>query len=108
MKHQVDCIEFKPYRKNTLVGFADISIPELRLVIHDVTLHEKAGALGRAPVQAMGQGRRARHRRDRQAAIFPIVEFDGRETRDAFSAAVWRAVLAHNTRRSAFLSTGPP
>jgi|GEM_PF-2916175 len=34
MKHSIDCVGFKLFRKGTLIGFADIGIPELRLKIH--------------------------------------------------------------------------
>ena len=44
MKHQIDCVGFKPMRKGSPIGFATITIRELRPTIHDVTLHEKGAA----------------------------------------------------------------
>jgi len=53
MKHSIDCVGFKPLRKGTLVGFADIVISELR--IHGVTLHEK-GRVPLGPAAKLPQG----------------------------------------------------
>jgi hypothetical protein len=44
MKHTVAVLDFRPLRKNTLVGFARVHVNELKLVIHDVALHEKGTA----------------------------------------------------------------
>jgi hypothetical protein len=95
MKHQIDCLDFKPYRKNTLVGFADIVIRELRLVIHDVTLHEKGDARWAVlPSRPWVRDGAVVTDANGKVQYFPILEFEDKETRDAFSAAVWRAVEA--------------
>ncbi|MBV9532591.1 MAG: hypothetical protein JO283_16400 [Bradyrhizobium sp.] len=49
MKHSIDCVGFKPLRKGTLVGFAEIVIRELKLTIYDVGLHEKGSARWASP-----------------------------------------------------------
>ena len=36
-----NCRLFRPWAKNTLVGFASIEIAEIGLTIHDVAIHEK-------------------------------------------------------------------
>jgi len=99
MKFSIDCLRFKPYRKNTLVGFVTISIRELRLRIHDVALHEKGdsrwAALPARPQIRDGVVVTDGANKIQYSVLF---EFEGREIRDAFSAAVWRAYLA----------TGPP
>jgi hypothetical protein len=97
MKHSIDCLDFKPRRKNTLIGFADIFIRELRLVIHDVALHEKHGARWAAlPSRPWIKDGALVTDETGKVQYSPILEFDGRETRDAFSVAVWRAVLARH------------
>ena len=95
MKHQIDCTAFKPLRKGSLIGFCDITIRELRLTIHDVTLHQKGGSRWASPpgrpwikdgavvTDANGKIQYA-----------PVLEFEGRAVRDAFSEACWRAVVA--------------
>jgi hypothetical protein len=90
MKHQIDFTCFKPLRKGTLIGFADIVIRDLKLKIHDVTLHEKTASRWASP-----PGRP--WIKDGQLVTDDngkIIEFADRETRNAFSAAVWRAVEA--------------
>jgi hypothetical protein len=95
MKHTITCLAVRPFRKNTLVGFASIRIDQMRLVIHDVALHEKGESRwaqlpakpqlrdGAAVVDAHGKA---------QYAV--VLELEDRETRDAFARAVWAAVLA--------------
>jgi hypothetical protein len=96
MKHNVDCLSFRAFSKNTLVGFAKICIRELHLVIHDVALHQKGDARW-AALPAKPQMRDGAFVSDDNGKIayFPILEFETRETREAFSAAVWRAVEAN-------------
>lgn len=95
MKHTLTCLAARPYRKNTLCGFASIRIDQMRLVIHDVALHEKGESRwaqlpgkpqlrdGAAVVDAHGKAQYA-----------TVLELEDRETRDAFARAVWQAVLA--------------
>ena len=42
-KHALEVVDWKPCERNTLRGFATIKIRELRLVVHDVALHERNG-----------------------------------------------------------------
>ena len=95
MKHAIRCRGFRAHAKGTLVGFALIHIRELKLTIHDVALHRKGDARW-ALLPAKPMVRDGRHVADaatRKPQYVPILEFDDRETRDAFSAAVWRAVI---------------
>jgi hypothetical protein len=45
----VECVEFKLLRRNTLYGFCAFRMSELRLVLHDVTLHQKGGSRSSKP-----------------------------------------------------------
>ena len=40
-KYTVEVEDFKPLCRKTLRGFISIVIPELRLCIHDIALHQK-------------------------------------------------------------------
>jgi hypothetical protein len=95
MKHTIRCRGFRAFAKGTLVGFAVVHIAELRLTVHDVALHRK-GAARWAQLPAKPLLRDGRHVAD-EATGKPqyvlILELEGRETRDAFSTAVWRAVI---------------
>jgi hypothetical protein len=97
---------FKPLRSNTLVGFVDVSIPELRLLFHDCTVHQKGSRrwVGLpAKRQVMREGIVRRDDRGK-TAYSPLLEFTDKATRDAFSACVIAALLEaspmHSTTRS--------
>jgi hypothetical protein len=94
-KLTVTCLSFKPLRKNTLRGFADIRIAELRLDIKDIAVHAKGGGRWAAlPARPMidKDGAVIRDRQTGKIAYANIFEFTDRETRDAFSRAVVEAV----------------
>jgi hypothetical protein len=95
MKHSVSCLEFRPYRRNTLCGFAKARIDAINLVIHDVALHAKGNSrwvqLPAKPV--LRDGRHVADEATGKDQYTPCLEFEGRETRDAFSHALWAAVL---------------
>jgi hypothetical protein len=95
MRHTLRCRSFSPFARNTLVGFAHIEIAELRLVIHDVALHKKGESRwARLPTKPiLRDGRQVTEAATGKPQYVPFLEFEGRETRDAFSSAVWRAVL---------------
>jgi hypothetical protein len=98
-KITVTCQEWRELRRNTLQGFATIRVEELRLVIRDIAVHEKDGRRWAQP-PAKPQIKDGALVTDATGKLqyFPIMEFDGRETRDAFSRAVCAAVLAHEPR----------
>jgi hypothetical protein len=95
MKHAIRCRGFRALAKGSLVGFASVYIAELKLLVHDVSLHRKGDArwasLPAKPVTR--DGRVVMEQRTGRPQYAAILEFDDRETRDAFSAAVWRAVI---------------
>jgi hypothetical protein len=95
MKHSIDCIDFKPLRRGTLVGFADIVVRELKLTIRDVALHRKGESRWISPpgrpwikdgAVVVGE--------DGKIQYSQILEFANKGTRDAFGQVVWRAVEA--------------
>jgi hypothetical protein len=81
---------FKPLRSNTLVGFCTVTIPELRLKIIDLSVHEKnesrwASLPAKAQIDRSGNVRRD----DRgKVAYTPVLEFSDKATRTAFSDRV--------------------
>ena len=89
MKHSTDCIGFKPLRKGTLVGFADIVVRELKLTIRDVALHWKGDSRRVSPP---GRPRikdgELIHEPDGRIKYAKILEFETSEVQQAFSAAV--------------------
>jgi hypothetical protein len=95
MKHTIRCRGFRAFAKGTLVGFAVVHSAELRLTIHDVALHRKgASRWAQLPAKPMlRDGRQVADEATGKPAYVSILELEGRETRDAFSAAVWRAVI---------------
>jgi hypothetical protein len=94
MKHAIQCRGFRALAKGSLIGFASVYIVELKLLVHDVSLHRNGDArwasLPAKPVTR--DGRVVMEQRTGKPAYVAILEFDDRETRDAFSTAVWRAV----------------
>jgi hypothetical protein len=93
-KLTIICESFHPLVRNTLRGFAEISIAEMRLKIRDVAIHEK-GESRWAALPAKPQVKDGTLVKDPSGKVqyFPMLEFDGREVRDAFSRAVVQAVL---------------
>jgi hypothetical protein len=99
---KITCREFRPLRRNTLLGFAEVTIAEFDLTIKEVAIHEKNGSRWAAP-PAKPQSRDGAVVKDAttgKVVYTPIVELGSREARDRFSAAVIAAVLARN--RDAF------
>jgi hypothetical protein len=95
-KLEVECVAFKPLLRNTLRGFADIRIPALRLVIHDVAVHQKNQARW-AQLPAKAQLRDGALVKDATGKIqyWPMLEFESRAVSAAFSRAVITAVIKH-------------
>jgi hypothetical protein len=95
-KLTVTCSEFRPLHRNTLVGFAVIEIAAMRLTIRDVALHQKNESRW-AQFPARAQLKDGALVKDTGGKIqyVAVMDFATKEVRDAFSAAVVRAVLAH-------------
>jgi hypothetical protein len=78
-----------------LVGFATIKIAEMRLVIHDVVIHQKGNARwcqlpSKPQISKEGNVLKDNAGKIKYAVIF---EFEDRKVSDAFSHAVCAAVL---------------
>jgi hypothetical protein len=105
-KMTITCSEFRPWQRNTLVGFAAININELKLTIKDIAIHQKDGSRW-AQLPAKPQIKDGIIVKDEagKAQYISIMEFGSREVRDAFSAATVAAVLEHTP--TAFEATVP-
>jgi hypothetical protein len=105
-KMTITCTEFRPWQRNTLVGFAVVNINELKLTIKDISIHEKGesrwAALPAKPV--LKDGTIVKDDTGK-AQYVNILEFADGATRTAFSAAVVAAVLEHTP--TAFETTMP-
>jgi hypothetical protein len=86
---------FKPLRSNTLFGFADLVIPELRLRIREAAVHESHGkrwvGLPAKP-QVTREGTVRRNERGK-IEYSAILQFTDRATSDAFSGRAIAALL---------------
>jgi hypothetical protein len=93
-KLAITCESFHPLVRNTLRGFASITIHELKLTIHDIAVHEK-GESRWAQLPAKPQIRDGELVRDDAGKIqyWPVLEFGSRAVRDAFSTRVIEALL---------------
>jgi hypothetical protein len=90
----VVCLEFKPFQRNTLRGFAQISVPSWHMTISGIAIHEKEGrrwaALPARPyLDNSGELVREDDGKPRYVKVF---QFDNRDVGDRFSAAVLKAV----------------
>lgn len=88
------CTAWRPWRKNTLLGFATITVVEMRLSIKDVAVHQK-GESRWAALPARPQIRDDSVVRDAagKAQYVSLLEFESSAVREAFSRAVIRALL---------------
>jgi hypothetical protein len=95
----LECVEFRPLQRNTLVSFAAIRIPAMRLIILDVALHTKGEARwAQLPSKAqLRDGMLVRNKQGKSQYV-PVLEFDTPGVRNAFSQAVVRPVLEHDPR----------
>lgn len=97
-KLTVRCIAWRPLHKNTLRGFADICIVEMRMTIREVAVHAQGPkAWAQPPARPWIQGGEL-VREAGKIQYSPILEFDGAAVRAAFSAAVVRAVRDYDPR----------
>jgi hypothetical protein len=78
---QLTCRDFRSLRRNTLLGFAEVTIAELDLTIKDVAIHSKAGS------------------RWAQPPAKPQVK-DGALVKDATTGKIFKRPHALQTRRS--------
>jgi hypothetical protein len=92
-KLAITCESWKPLQRNTLRGFASIHIGDLALKIHDIAVHAKGDSAWAAlPARPWIKGNEVVTDDTGKIQYSPILEFASKEVRDAFSAAVIRAV----------------
>ena len=87
---------FKPLRSNSLFGFADLTIPEVRLKIKEATIHQSHGRrwVG-LPAKPQLNKDGCAITDDRGKRVYSsILQFADRKTSDAFSARVIEALIA--------------
>jgi hypothetical protein len=96
-KFRVVCTDFRPLVCNTLRGFATIAIADLKLVVHDVAIHQNNDARWAAlPAKPqVKDGALIKDAATGKIAYVTVLEFTDREVREVFSAAVVNAVLKH-------------
>jgi hypothetical protein len=95
-KLTVICREFKSLRRNTLIGFTEIRVAELRLDVKDIAIHAKGDSRWAAlPAKPMidRDGTVIRDSATGKIQCANVFEFADRATRDAFSHAVIAALL---------------
>jgi hypothetical protein len=93
-KLTITCRGFHPLHRNTLRGFCEIRIEELRLVIRDIAVHEKGSARWvQLPARPQTRDGELVHDADGKIQYVHLMNFDSRSVSDAFSAAVIRALL---------------
>jgi hypothetical protein len=93
-KLTVSCRGFRPLQRNTLRGFCEIHIADLRLTIKDIAIHEKGSArCAQLPAKPQLRDGELVHDADGKIQYFHLMSFDTRAVSDAFSAAVIRALL---------------
>jgi hypothetical protein len=94
-KFSITCLEFKPFRRNTLCGFATVRIAELHMIFKELPIHQKgerrwASLPARPQLNKEGVANRDAAGKIVYAALIDITD---QAVREAFSAAVVRAVL---------------
>jgi hypothetical protein len=93
-KLSVVCADWRPLHRNTLRGFARIRIAELDLTIHDVAVHQKGERTwAQLPSKPWIRDGQLITGDDGKIQYSPILEFDRREVREAFSQRVVAAVI---------------
>ena len=93
-KLTVICSDWRPLRKNTLLGFAKVHVVEMDLVVHDVAVHESHGKRwAQLPSRPWVRGNEVVTDDSGKIQYSPLLEFPRKEVRDAFSQRVIEAVL---------------
>jgi hypothetical protein len=95
------CLDWRSLERGTLLGFANVHIPAVRIVIRDVAIHARDGKRWAALPSKAQIGKDRELIRDDAGKIkyVPVLEFDNRKVADAFSEAALRAVDNFLARR---------
>lgn len=83
------CIEFREFRKNSLLGFAVVEFPS-GLVMRDITLHEAGEKRWAAPPSRphVDKGELVIDPKTNKPKYFPVIEFCDQKTRERWSNGV--------------------
>jgi hypothetical protein len=94
-KFTVKIESFTACQRHTLVGFVDVIIPELRMRLVDLIVHQHGDARWAAmPARPLIDGDGIAERDGRGKIVYsPIMGFLDAKTREAFSARVIEALL---------------
>ena len=93
MNLTIICTAWREHERNSLRGFADLRIAEMRLTIRDCAVHAKDGRQWIAPPSKPRiQDGRAVTDGNGRIQFFDIIRFDDRDVADAFSAAALKAI----------------
>jgi hypothetical protein len=94
-KLTIICADWRPLQRNTLLGFARIRISELGLTIHEVAIHQKGEKMwAQLPSKPWVRDGQLVTGDDGKLQYSPVLEFDRREVREAFSQRAAAAVIA--------------
>lgn len=88
----VEIVEFRPFVKNTLQGFATVLLPS-GMEIRDLTVHQKNGQ------RWIGFPARAYKKENGTEAWVPYIRIPDRERRDEFQKAVLAALDGYQPPR---------
>jgi hypothetical protein len=92
-KLTLKCRKFEPYRRNTLRGFADMNVGELRLTISGIAVHVRGDKCwAQLPAKPQVRDGVLVKGDDGKIAYIPMLSWDSRAVSDAFSAAAVAAV----------------
>jgi hypothetical protein len=89
--------EFKPFKSNTLRGFVDLFVPEMRMRVFGATVHQSHGKrwIGLPAKPQLGpDGCARRDPRTGKILYIPVLQFADKRTADAFSQRGIEALLA--------------
>jgi len=97
----IEILDWRELKRNSLLGFAKIRVPEWHMVISDVGIYEKDGRRWASlPSKQLLDGSGQALRDDNgKAKYMRLVYFEDRAVADRFSDAVVRAVEAHGDVR---------
>jgi hypothetical protein len=86
-KFSVSCCAFRPLHRNTLRGFCEIRIDELRLTIRDIAVHQRSNARWvQLPAKPQVRDGELVTDNDGKIQYVHLMSFDNRAVSDAFSA----------------------
>jgi hypothetical protein len=85
---------FKPFPRNSLVGFVRARMPS-GMVLHDVAIHQQGDAAWASPAAKPQIGRDGTHiKKDGKPQYSPVVSFASKVVGDKFSEAILDALRA--------------